>query len=407
MTDVLRRFAVVGLLATAADVALLVLLTGPMGVPALLAGAVSILVAAAASYSLHRAVTFAHDPQRRFVDEPLAYLGVTAVAGMVDLAVFGVGVAVISTARLPDLLAAKAVALAFAGAVRLAGYRRVLLRSVRTDQSVRVDRGPAPGESRLSVVIPAFRCESTIAATVDAVRAGLADVAADGGLEIVVVDDGSPDATAAEADRAGADTVVRLDGNRGKGAAVRAGCMAARGRTIVFTDDDLSYGAPDLRRVLDGVESGWDVVVGSRRHIETTTLVRARRLREITGRLFNLLTTAVLLGQYRDTQCGLKGFRGDVARLLFERGRIDRFAFDVELFHLAERYRLSLLEIPVELSSAAGSRVRLGPDSWRMVADLFRIRRMARRGVYGPDPETARAWIDSRRTAPGNSATGL
>lgn len=396
MTAVFRRFAAVGLVATALDAGTLLVLA-LAGVPVLLADAAAIALAAFVSFRLHRSLTFAHDPARRFVAEPLAYLAVTATAGIVDITVVGVATLAVTAPEF-SLPAAKAAALAVAGVIRLAGYRRVLLRSVRTDQSARVDRGEAPGDVRFTVVIPAYCSAPSIGATVDAVRSGLNDIASAGGLEVVVVDDGSPDDTAAAAESGGADRVIRLGTNRGKGAAVRAGVAVARGRTVAFTDDDLSYGAADLRRVLQGVEAGWDMVVGSRQHIDTTTLVRARRVREVTGRMFNVFTTAVLLGQYRDTQCGLKGFRSDVAQLLFGTGRIERFAFDVELFHLAERYRLSLLEIPVELSSASSSRVRLGRDSRRMLTDLFAIRRLSRSAAYGPDAAAAHRWIHIRGT---------
>ena len=98
-----------------------------------------------------------------------------------------------------------------------------------------------------------------------------------------MVDDGSRDGTADAARRGGADQVVEQPVNRGKGAAVRAGMLVARGRTVAFTDADLAYPPVQLLALLDQVESGWDVVVGSRRHVETSTLVRARRLREMTG----------------------------------------------------------------------------------------------------------------------------
>ena len=107
-------------------------------------------------------------------------------------------------------------------------------------------------------------------------RAELEPLAADGGLEILVVDDGSTDGTAAEAAAAGATVVVHPE-NRGKGAAVRSGVLVARGRTIVFTDADLAYPPDQIAGLVDLVEEGWDVVVGSRRHTDTTTLVRARR----------------------------------------------------------------------------------------------------------------------------------
>jgi dolichyl-phosphate beta-glucosyltransferase len=123
-------------------------------------------------------------------------------------------------------------------------------------------------------------------------------------------------------------------------------------------------------------------VVGNRRHVATRTLVRAGRLREIGGRAVNIATHALLLGQYHDTQCGLKAFRSDVARALFEVGHIDGFAFDVELFHLVERYRLSLVEVPVTVRNSERSTVRALRDGYRLVRDLVRIRGFAKRGVY-------------------------
>jgi hypothetical protein len=91
---------------------------------------------------------------------------------------------------------------------------------------------------------------------------------------------------------------------------------------------------------------------------------------------------AVLLGAYRDTQCGLKAFRSDAARSIFGVARIDRFAFDIEVFHLAERQRLALVEVPVTLTNSEASTVRLGLDSLRMLVDMVRIRRLAGRGAY-------------------------
>jgi hypothetical protein len=130
------------------------------------------------------------------------------------------------------------------------------------------------------------------------------------------------------------------------------------------------------------VEKGWDVVVGSRRHTETTTLVKAKRIREIGGRAINLLTRVVLLGQYRDTQCGLKAFRSDAARLIFSHTMVDGFAFDVEVFHLVERYHLSLTEVPVKVANAETSTVRVVRDALRLVRDLFLVRRWSVEGRY-------------------------
>lgn len=256
------------------------------------------------------------------------------------------------------------------------------LSPLRADLHRRQGRPAAPGDRRVSVVVPAFEEAEGVGDTVARLRDALDVLAAYGGLEIVVVDDGSSDQTAQAAERAGADLVLRHPVNRGKGAAVRTGVLAATGRTIVFTDADLSYSPDQIPSLVTQVEQGWDVVVGSRRHTDTTTLVRARRLREIGGRAINLLTRAVLLGQYRDTQCGLKAFRSDVARLIFARTRVDGFAFDVEVFHLIERYHLSLTEVPVTIANSGRSTVHVVRDALRLVRDLFRVRQWAAEGRY-------------------------
>jgi glycosyltransferase involved in cell wall biosynthesis len=235
---------------------------------------------------------------------------------------------------------------------------------------------------RLSVVVPAFREDGRIGHTVACIRSELAGVAADGGLEVIVVDDGSDDGTSAAARAAGADQVVTCRVNRGKGAAVRAGFLAARGATVAFTDADLAYAPAQLSGLLDQVESGFDVAVGNRRHEETMTVVDAGWLREAGSVAVNWLTKLVLKGRYQDTQCGLKAMRSDVGRLVFSRTVVDGFAFDVELFHLAELYRLSLVEVPVEVVNSSHSTVNVARDATRLVQDLVRVRLADWRGVY-------------------------
>jgi len=248
-------------------------------------------------------------------------------------------------------------------------------------------------EPQLSVVIPAFDEQGRIGAAVERLRA---ELPVPGGVEVVVVDDGSRDATADVARGAGADQVLSLPTNRGKGAAVRAGMLASTGRALAFTDADLAYSPAQLLRLLHEVEAGFDVVIGSRRHVDTTTLVRARRLREVSGRFFNLLSQAALLPRYVDTQCGLKAFDAEAARVLFSRARVDGFAFDVELIHLTQRYGLSLREVPVELANPETSTVRLLRDGPLMVRDLIRVRRWGAAGVYDLGPGE-RAALDRRR----------
>jgi dolichyl-phosphate beta-glucosyltransferase len=253
---------------------------------------------------------------------------------------------------------------------------------VRTEPS---HRPPPPGEVRLSVVVPAFNEARVIGTTVRTILEVLGDL--DGGVEVVVVDDGSADATSEVAREAGAHRVVTLAVNQGKGAAVREGALAAIGRTVAFTDADLAYAPDQILTLLDLVEQGWDLVVGSRYAEGSTAEVSASLLRRVGGRAVNLLVRLVLAGDHADTQCGLKAFRRDVAHLLFSQARVDGFAFDVELYALAERHQLSLREAPVRVVNSTTSSVRLTRDTAVLVADLLRISWWLRRGGYPPvDP---------------------
>jgi dolichyl-phosphate beta-glucosyltransferase len=413
MTGRIQRFALVALVPTLVDVGLLVLFRQVLGWILVVADLVAIAGASALSYVLHRRVTFRSDPYVRWVEVPVAFVGVAAVAAAVDVLVLRAVFAGTGFTSTVALVAAKVVALAAAGAVRWLGYRWVLLGELTSARRVRWDRPPPPGDRRLSVVVPAYGEADRIGETVRRIRRSLADIPdapepapgpgpgmaptpgsgagmaptpgsgpGEGGVEVVVVDDGSADATADAALAAGADQVVVQPRNRGKGAAVRAGMLAARGRTVAFTDADLAYAPDQLRRILAAIEAGWDVAIGDRRHPDTTTLAPASPLRALGSRVINMLGYAVLLGSYRDTQSGLKGFRSDVARFVFSRTRVDGFAFDIEVLHLVERHQLSLVEVPVEVTNTSRSTVHASRDAARTVVDLFRIRRWSAHGDY-------------------------
>ncbi len=381
MRSRLRLFAAVGLAATAVDVGVAVALLRA-GVPLVPADLAALAAAAVVARYLHGAITLRDDPHTRWMRSPQMFALVVTLAGLVDVVVLA---SVRSGGTVTDDLVAKATAVLAAAIVRAVAYRTLLFRAVRREQEQPAARSLPEGAHRLTLVLPAYREADRIGTTIGRVRAELEPgLGGSGSLEVVVVDDGSDDDTAAAAQAAGADRVVRLARNSGKGAAVRAGVAVATGRVVAFTDADLAYAPGQAADLVALVEDGYDVVVGSRRHTDTRTLVRAGRLREAGGRLVNLATHALLLGQYRDTQCGLKAFRADAARALFGASRLDGFAFDVELFHLAERWRLSLAEVPVEVEHSDRSTVNALSDGLRLVGDLFRIRQASRRGDY-PD----------------------
>lgn len=381
---------------TVVDVTLFVLLRREVGWILVVADGAAIAVASLLSFVLHRAVTFRSDPYVRWVRIPVAFAAVAVVAGTVDIVVLRTLYAAHGFSSVGALVTAKLAAVAAAAVVRLVLYRAVLLNVVRRSIHVRTARSDAPGAVRATVVIPALNEVEGISATVAAVRSALEGLAADGGVEVVVVDDGSTDGTADAALAAGADQVVVLPVNRGKGAAVRAGVAAARGRSVAFTDADLSYSPDQLVGVITLVEEGWDVAAGSRRHPEATTLRGAGAVRDLGSRAINLVTMAVLLSRPHDTQCGLKAFRSDAAALVFGLGRIDGFAFDIEVLHLVERYELTLVEVPVTLRSAERSTVRAARDGLRLLRDVWRIRHWSATGAY----ELAGGPVSSGATGP-------
>ncbi len=236
-------------------------------------------------------------------------------------------------------------------------------------------------ELALSVVIPAYnevaRLEPTLRRVIDYCRAQHPD------FEILVVDDGSTDGTPALVERVAADEervrLIALGANRGKGAAVRTGVLAARGREVLFSDADLATPIEELDNLRLRLADGCDIAIGSRAAPGADIRVRQHPVRELMGRTFNLMVRLAALGGIRDTQCGFKLFRRAAALDLFGRARLDGFAFDVEVLWLA-RGRYQVAEVPVVWSHIDDSKVSPGGDAARMFVDLLRIRWLHRRG---------------------------
>ena len=235
---------------------------------------------------------------------------------------------------------------------------------------------------RLSIVVPAYREASRIGGTVSALRAALAGIHAEGGAEIVVVDDGSDDGTADAARAAGADLVVEFGVNRGKGEAVRAGMRVASGEVVAFTDADLAYAPNQLVGLLDEVERGADMVIGDRRHPDSVAVTAPSGLRRAGSLVVGLACGMLRLGRGRDTQCGLKAFSRQAVDAVLDASVMDRFSFDVEVLFLADRLGLRVRQTPVEVVNRNMSSVRVVSDGWEMMLDMFRIRARALLGRY-------------------------
>ena len=255
----------------------------------------------------------------------------------------------------------------------------------RQEHEVTAEQHEPINEIRLSVVVPAYCEAQRIAKTVTQIRSSLASLDHHRQLEIVVVDDGSDDNTASVARDAGADLVIVLPKNCGKGAAVRAGVLASQGRTIAFTDADLAYDPQQLLVLLQAVEDGNDVVIGNRYGHWPPNRGDISRLRRLGSRVVNLFARIVLTGRYQDTQCGCKAFRDEPAKTLMTISKIEGFAFDIELLYLAEQHHYKIAEVPVTLENSGSSSVKAVRDGVKVVCDILKVRRLAKSGQYAPN----------------------
>jgi dolichyl-phosphate beta-glucosyltransferase len=232
----------------------------------------------------------------------------------------------------------------------------------------------------LSVVLPCYRAAALAAESVARLRAFLETGDLD--WEIIVVDDGGGDFPA-DWPTEGSVRLVRLPVNVGKGGAVRAGMRVARGSVRVFTDVDLPYDLsllPVIARYI--TERRFHVVIGDRTLPGSSYSDDIGWKRRLASGVFSLFVGKIATGGFFDTQCGLKGFRGDVADHLFALGRLERFAFDVELVYISLVHRLDIKRIPVQLRRNDTSSVRLFRDSLQGFIDVFRIKAYQLGGAY-------------------------
>ena len=230
---------------------------------------------------------------------------------------------------------------------------------------------------RLTIIVPAFNEAGRLPEGFQRFDAAIADGSIDPSrTELIIVDDGSTDETTAVASRLLAPfpnhQVVTLPANQGKGAAVRVGVANARGAAIVFMDADMAIDPRAVPLLLDRLDE-YDIAIGSRA-MAGSTAETAHVARSFMGHMFNRLVTTGTGLALLDTQCGFKGFRAPVARLLFQFVGIDRFAFDFELLLRAHRLGFAIAEVPVQWKHIAGSTVRPLRDSVDMLFDVVRSR---------------------------------
>lgn len=249
---------------------------------------------------------------------------------------------------------------------------------------VPLSRQQTSGPIEWSIVIPAYNEAARILPYLRAITAYMRDRGQP--YEILVVDDGSTDATASlvEALIASAQEIQLLQAPRrqGKGAAVRRGMKAAVGRLQLFTDADGATPIQELARLEQALAEGADLAIGSRALASRLPdyAIKARLHRTLLGNLFNAIVQRSGLRGIADTQCGFKLFRRTVAQDLFGVSAIDGYGFDLELLYVARQRGYHIAEIPVNWSDQPGSKVHPLRDGVAMLRELALIKRKNPRG---------------------------
>jgi dolichyl-phosphate beta-glucosyltransferase len=236
----------------------------------------------------------------------------------------------------------------------------------------------------LSVVIPAYNEEKRIVNTLLRIKEYLERQPYTS--EIIVVDDGSVDKTV--------DTVNRLLGkipnlkiilngiNRGKGYSVKNGFLNAQGTFLLLSDADLSTPIEEIRKLMEFIDSGYDIAIGSRGLRESNIEIRQVWYRGMMGQIFNLIVRGLTVRGFKDTQCGFKCFKSEAALEICKRQKMDRFSFDVEMLYIARRLGYGIKEVPIRWLNSPHSKVDAVRESFQMFIDLIKIRINDLKGLY-------------------------
>lgn len=233
----------------------------------------------------------------------------------------------------------------------------------------------------LSIVIPAFNEHHKIQNDMETADRFLNSAGISG--EIIVIDDGSTDETAAAAEKAANNiqtpcVVERLEKNYGKGRAVRTGILKSRGDHVLFADSGVCIPFEEVQVGIDLIRSGQcRIAHGSRKLSGSHVLQSQSFYRRICSALFHwfLIHDIKQLGNLTDTQCGFKVYRGDAARELYAQSTIDGFMFDIEIILLALSNGYQIHEFAVDWTCDLDSRLRPAHEVMGTLANLLRLKR--------------------------------
>ena len=241
---------------------------------------------------------------------------------------------------------------------------------------------------KLSIIIPAFNEEKRLPRTLEQVFNFVQNQSYVS--EVLIIENGSSDRTfevAQDYANNNPQCFAIRNSIRGKGLAVRKGMLMATGQYRFMCDADLSMPILEINRFLPPALENFDIAIASR---EAKGSVRYNEpaYRHWGGRGINLIIRLLVLPGLRDTQCGFKCFRADVAKEIFKYQTFSGISFDAEILYIARLRGLKIVELPIPWYYSDESRINLLTDTLALIRDLITIRRNARSGRYDPEPIT-------------------
>jgi dolichyl-phosphate beta-glucosyltransferase len=231
--------------------------------------------------------------------------------------------------------------------------------------------------SSVSIIIPAYNEEANISKTLHQVHTYLTENQFD--FEIIVVNDGSSDNTAQEVLKFEAAQLINNPINKGKGNAVKTGVMAAKNELILFMDADHAIPIHYLSQFTQEIPT-FDIIIGSKYIGDTKNYPFYRK---IVGKIFSFLKFLIIGLKIKDTQCGFKLFKGEIAKDLFSHSQINGWCFDVEILMIARRKNYSIQESPINMSDINSiSKINIFSSGTQMFLDLIKLRLDFKKGKY-------------------------
>ena len=370
---VFMKYATVGAVGTALDVGSLYVFVDFLHIPVLVAAAISFMLAVVNNFIMNKIWTFRNN-SRNFRKQFIKFFIVSVIGLILTEICMGVFVYLLDILYIVSKLVTSVIVLTWNF---LANKNWTFTEKVRSRPSVE------QYDYALTIVIPAFNEAKRIENTLEAVhryfeRKGVK-------REIIVVDDGSSDNTAAVVNALEAKIhdlhCVRYFPNRGKGYAVKTGVERSRGEYILFTDADNSTPIEEFDKLYPLLPRT-KVVIGSRYMADSDVKIKQPKYRILLGRLGNFLIQVFLFDDIRDTQCGFKAFQHRAAEELFSRMKVNRFGFDIELLAIAYLLKYSVREVPVNWYNSPVSRGWPIKDALRTFSELLYIKLNLMSGRY-------------------------